>query len=152
MLEDVNLADVVNGVAVRLSVELARSGSTLSLKLDEHAVGAWDRLRVEQVVTNLLTNAIKFGERAPIEVEVIALEEAVKLVVRDHGIGIPRESQARIFEAFERAVPHRKYGGLGLGLHIVRTIVEGLGGTVRLESVPSEGTTFVVELPRKRAA
>jgi signal transduction histidine kinase len=152
VLEEVNLADVVTSVAARLSVELARSGSTLSLVRDDRAAGAWDRLRLEQVVTNLITNAIKFGERGPIDVEVSATEDVARLVVRDHGIGIPRESQARIFEAFERAVPHRKYGGLGLGLYIVRTIVEGLGGTVRLASEPGQGTTFEVELPRKRAS
>ncbi|MGZ3448222.1 MAG: ATP-binding protein [Polyangiales bacterium] len=151
VLEDVNLAEIVSSVAARHAVELARSGSTLSLVLDDRATGAWDRLRLEQVVTNLITNAIKFGERGPIEVEVAVHDTTARLLVRDHGIGIPKEAQARIFDAFERAVPHRRYGGLGLGLYIVRTIVEGLGGTVRLESEPGEGTTFEVELPRKRS-
>jgi signal transduction histidine kinase len=68
--------------------------------------------------------------------------------VTDHGIGITPEVQERIFEPFERAVSARHYGGLGLGLHIVKTVVEGMGGHVTVRSEPQEGSTFAIELPR----
>jgi len=73
------------------------------------------------------------------------------IVVRDHGIGIPPEARGRVFAAFERAVSSRHYGGLGLGLYIVRAVVEGLGGTVRFDSDRAAGTTFYVELPLSRS-
>ena len=72
--------------------------------------------------------------------------------MRDQGIGIPREMQERVFQPFERAVSARHYGGLGLGLHIVRTIVSGLGGSVTLASAPGSGSTFTVELPQRRVS
>ena len=71
----------------------------------------------------------------------------MRIAVRDHGIGIAPEALERIFERFERAVSSRNYGGLGLGLYIVRRIVEAHGGTIRVESAPGEGSTFLVELP-----
>jgi signal transduction histidine kinase len=99
-------------------------------------------------VTNLLSNAMKFGAGKPIE---ITVEEAPagtgRLVVTDHGIGIPSDRLQSIFERFERACSARAYGGLGLGLYIVRNIVEALGGTVRADSVLGSGATFTVELP-----
>jgi signal transduction histidine kinase len=72
--------------------------------------------------------------------------------VRDRGIGISAADQRRIFQRFERAVSRRNYGGFGLGLWIVRQIVEALGGTVRVESMPGEGSTFEVELSRRPPA
>jgi signal transduction histidine kinase len=109
-------------------------------------VGHWDRSRLDQVVTNLLVNAIKFGEGRPIRVEMTQSGGRARLVVRDHGRGIPPERIDRIFDAYERAVPTAHYGGLGLGLFIVRSLVEQHGGSVRAESA-GDGTAFVVELP-----
>jgi signal transduction histidine kinase len=103
-------------------------------------------------VTNLLSNAIKYGRGKPVDVTVEARERLATLTVRDHGIGISPADQRRIFQRFERAVSKRNYGGFGLGLWIVRQIVESLGGTVRVESVPGEGSTFQVELARVATA
>jgi signal transduction histidine kinase len=110
-------------------------------------IGRWDRLRIDQIVTNLLSNAIKYGQGKPIEVSVKSLGTTARLIVHDSGIGIDPEWQARLFQRFERAVSVRNYGGFGLGLWIVRQIVEAHGGTICLESRLGEGSTFVVDLP-----
>jgi signal transduction histidine kinase len=102
---------------------------------------------LEQVVENLLTNAIKYGAGKPIHVRLEASPGRVTLTVQDQGIGIASEHQARIFERFERAVSERNYGGLGLGLYITRTIVEALGGTIRVQSQPDQGACFTAEFP-----
>jgi signal transduction histidine kinase/PAS domain-containing protein len=149
-LTDVDLGEVVRDVVARLASDLDRSGSSITIACDKPCIGRWDRSRLDQVVTNLLANAIKFGMGRPIEVRVSESGGAAKLVVRDHGIGIPADRLAGIFNPFERAVSARHYGGLGLGLYVVHQIVSGLGGTVRVESRPDEGSTFTVELPQAR--
>ncbi len=114
---------------------------------DGPLVGHWDRIRLEQVITNLLSNAFKYGAHRPVEVRVSREGGFARLCVRDHGIGIAPEDQARIFQRFERAVSERHYGGFGLGLWIVRQIVESLHGDIRVESQPGQGATFIVRLP-----
>lgn len=146
-LGPVDLVQVVREMADQLAPQRQRSGSELSIASDARVVGTWDRSRLEQVATNLLSNAIKFGIGRPIRVEVRAQGGRAILRVTDQGMGIPEPVQARIFEPFERAVRERTFGGLGLGLYIVRTIVEALGGTVRVQSVAGAGATFTVELP-----
>jgi signal transduction histidine kinase len=110
-------------------------------------VGSWDRLRVETVVTNLVSNALKFGGGKPVEVSLRRAGEVARLSVTDRGIGIAPEEQGRIFEKFECAVPRRHYGGFGLGLWIVRQLVVAHGGTVRVDSQEGHGSTFTVDLP-----
>ncbi|HEY6147382.1 MAG TPA: HAMP domain-containing sensor histidine kinase, partial [Thermoanaerobaculia bacterium] len=147
-LEDVDFASVVKDVTARLEEPLARAGCPLTVTGLEPQRGKWDRLRLDQIVTNLLSNAMKYGAGQPIEVAMSATPQAVRLQVRDHGIGIEPEHQRRIFDRFERAVSGRHYGGLGLGLWIVRQIVDAFGGSIRVRSAAGEGSTFVVELPR----
>jgi signal transduction histidine kinase len=107
-----------------------------------------DRSRLDQVLTNLLSNAIKFGAGTAVEVTASAERDTARLQVTDHGIGISPVEQARIFDRFARAVAVDNYGGLGLGLYICRTIVEGHGGTIQVESEPGRGASFTVDLPR----
>lgn len=149
-LEPVDLAEVARETASRLGQELRASGSALSIHSEGPVVGVWDRFRLEQVVGNLLSNAIKFGLGKPIEVTVSAGDRSARMTVEDHGIGILPELQARVFQAFERAVPSHQYGGLGIGLYIVQAVVEALGGSVSLESQPGAGSKFIVELPRTK--
>jgi signal transduction histidine kinase len=147
-LESVDLVEVVKDMLEELEEELARAGCTLSVSVPDGAVlGQWNRLRLEEVVANLLSNAVKFGSGKPIHVSVEKVDGTVRLRVQDHGIGIPPDRLSKIFERFERAVPSRQYGGLGLGLYIVQAIVGAMGGKVRAESVIGAGATFVVELP-----
>jgi len=148
--EEVNLGEVVRDAANGFGSDLTRSGSSLSITTAGRPVGQWDRFRLEQVVVNLLSNAIKFGEGKPIEVNVHEHEGITTLKVKDQGIGIPPEMIERIFQPFGRGVSVRNYGGLGLGLFIAKTIVEGLGGVVRVESQPKVGSTFTIELSAKR--
>jgi PAS domain S-box-containing protein len=151
-LEPVDLGEITRDVTARFGAELARAGSSLTTTVEGPVVGSWDRSRLDQIVTNLLSNAIKFGRGEPIAIEVSGREGKARLVVRDRGIGIRAGMLERIFQPFERAVSARHYGGLGLGLYIVRTIVEGLGGTVRATSAPGQGATFQVELPQEGQA
>jgi signal transduction histidine kinase len=147
-LEPTDLVRLVTDVAAALEPERVGSGSTLTLRGEGTLMGLWDRNRVGQVVTNLLSNAIKYGAGRPIEVTIRSEGERALLSVADQGIGIAPETRQRIFGRFERAVPSREYGGLGLGLYIVHRIVEAHGGFVEVTGEPGHGSTFLVGLPR----
>jgi signal transduction histidine kinase len=148
MLGEVDLARTVADVAAGLEAELARSGSTLQVHGERSLSGRWDQNRLEQIATNLLANAIKYGEGRPIDVTVSSDGDSATLLVSDHGIGIAPDMQRRIFERFERAVTGVQYGGLGLGLYVVQQLVHAHGGAVHLESTLGAGATFTVVLPR----
>ena len=145
--EPVNLVGVVREVAAQFRDEAEKQGSELHLRAEGDAVGNFDRVRVEQVVVNLVTNAIKYGSGKPIDLELVVRKDRARILVRDRGIGIEPRMQARIFERFERAVSSRHYGGFGLGLWIARQIVEASGGVITVDSTPGEGSVFAIELP-----
>ncbi|WP_437816477.1 sensor histidine kinase [Sorangium sp. So ce1078] len=146
-LEDVDLSSLASEAAEGFFQEPSSVESRLSLCANEAVVGRWDRFRMEQVVVNLLANAVKYGKGKPITVSVQRRGALAELRVEDHGIGIPREVQDRIFDRFERVVSIRSFGGLGLGLYITRQIIEAHRGTIRVSSAPGQGATFTVELP-----
>jgi signal transduction histidine kinase len=150
--EDVDLAAVVRDVVARLAEPLGRARSSLDCQAAAPVVGRWDRVRLAQIATNLLSNAIKFGEGKPLEVVVQGDETTARLSVRDHGIGIAAEDQERVFTRFERVQGSGRSQGFGVGLWMVRQIVEALGGTICVESALGAGSTFTVELPRSPAS
>jgi PAS domain S-box-containing protein len=143
----VDLCDVAREVVGQVDAEARRAGCVIALRADAPVVGLWDGPRLEQVVTNLVDNAVRYGAGKPIDVRVERLGASARLTVADHGVGIELDRQERIFDRFERAASAGHYGGLGLGLYIVRRILEALGGTIRVESRPGAGSTFVVDLP-----
>ncbi|KFE68493.1 sensor histidine kinase [Hyalangium minutum] len=146
----VELTGMVREVVERHAEQAHEAGCEVTFEADEAIEGWWDRLRLERVVTNLLSNALKFGRGKPVEVRLEQVDGHVRLTVRDHGPGIPLEAQRRIFERFEREKSTSRQAGFGLGLYIVRQLVEAHGGTIRVESTPGEGAAFTVELPKSR--
>jgi signal transduction histidine kinase len=147
-MEEGDLVDIAREVVERYADEAQAVGSRVELTACQPVTGRWDQARLDQVVTNLLSNAVKYGGGQPIEVKVVVDGPLARLTVIDHGIGIPAERLATIFDRFERAVSARHFSGLGLGLYITRQIVEAHAGRIWVESQPDAGSTFTVELPR----
>jgi two-component system, chemotaxis family, CheB/CheR fusion protein len=146
-LEALDLAETTREVVERFRAPARRAGCEIVMDA-ARVQGRWDRLRVEQVVTHLLSNAIKYGSGKPVGVLVEELGEGARLEVRDCGVGISPEISARIFERFARSGSVTHYGGLGLGLYLARQVVEAHGGTIAFYSRPGDGCTFVVDLPK----
>ncbi len=148
-LEELDLAEIVRESVARFAPQASKAGCPLLVQLDQPCPGRWDRLRVEQVLGNLLVNAVKFGPGKPIHV-VLACEPTVAtLSVRDEGVGIAKDDQGRIFERFEQGRTPRPFGGLGLGLWIARQIVLAMEGTIAVRSEQGQGSEFTIVLPRR---
>lgn len=145
--EDTDLAALAEEVVARHADEAARTGSAVRVVAPESLVGLWDRHRLDQVLSILLSNALQYGRGRPIDVRIESDGECARVSFRDQGIGIPRADQQRIFERFERAVEDRDYPGFGLGLWSARLILRRMGGEIRVESAPGAGSTFTFELP-----
>jgi len=143
---DMDLALLVDEAAARFrDLAVARTGQPIEVRGERRLTGLWDRDRLDQVVTNLLSNALKYGGGRPVWVEVERAEVA-RIRVHDDGIGIAPADQQRIFERFERPATTR-FGGVGLGLWIARELVTAHGGRILVQSALNEGSTFTVELP-----
>jgi signal transduction histidine kinase len=148
-LSPVDLCDVIRDVCSLMESQTADTGSTLNVELNGPVVGRWDRGRLDQVVSNLLANAVKYGQGRPVMIRAGSDPQrgVAWMAVSDQGVGIEPHLRESIFEPFKRGTLIGQRDGLGLGLFIVRGIVEQLGGAVRVDSLPGSGATFVVELP-----
>jgi signal transduction histidine kinase len=144
--EPVDLKRLVEEVVKRLAPEIERAGCEVHVNAASVS-GNWDPLRLDQVVTNLVSNAVRYGEGKPIDLTVKSQADSAIISVHDQGIGIAPEDQSRIFERFERAALPRHYHGMGLGLWIVREIVTAMGGEIVLESEAGKGATFTISMP-----
>lgn len=147
--EATDLAQLARDVGERMRPEIERARSTLSLHGQGPVIGTWDRARLTQMIEHLLSNAVKYGAGKPIDMGVLVDPDRARFYVLDRGIGIRHEDRARIFGRFERLLSIRNYGGFGLGLWLVRQIVEAHGGTIDVWSEPGQGSRFTVELPRE---
>ncbi|MEW6055095.1 MAG: PAS domain S-box protein [Bdellovibrionota bacterium] len=145
--EYIDLVEVVQEVVERFSEPLRFAGCQCRVLFDGAVQGRWDRARIEQVVANLISNAIKYGAGTPIEVQVSLDETNARISVKDHGLGIANEDLERIFKRYERALSTGRISGLGLGLYISKQIVELHGGTIAVESELGKGSVFTVSLP-----
>jgi signal transduction histidine kinase len=142
-----NLTQMVANVVERFEPQAAAIDTRISFTGDKPVVGIWDEFRIEQVVVNLLSNALRYGGKSPIQVRVGRSANAARIEVQDHGIGISAENQARIFQQFERVSAKHVVAGLGLGLFISEQIVSAHGGTISVHSAVGEGAMFRVTLP-----
>lgn len=150
--EPFDFVEAARDVVERLRETAATAGCDVRLAAEAAVPGCWDRLRIEQVLMNLVSNAIKYARGKPVDVRVARHGNDVVLQVEDGGPGIPVEDLPRIFERFERAASTHHYGGLGLGLYVARQIAEAHGGTATAENVPGGGASFTVRLPLECAA
>ncbi len=148
--ENFDVVEVLQETCSRFEQEALNRGSLIQVVCPESLNVNLDRVRFEQILSNLLTNAIKFGDGKPILVSIEASNARLRLKVKDQGIGINREDTLRIFDRFEQvAEQSHSSGGLGLGLYITKQIVDAQGGSVFVESELSTGSNFIVELPLK---
>lgn len=148
-LEKVDLSAVTKDVTARFSEKLLQNGQKITVKSEKNISIYADKLRLEQVLTNLISNAIKYGNTKPINVEVSQRNGSGTISIEDHGIGIAPDKKKMIFARFKRAVTSPRYEGLGVGLYIAQQIVLAHDGSIAVESRPGKGTTFVVKLPVK---
>jgi PAS domain S-box-containing protein len=148
--EEMDLSKSVFDILERFQTEIRQAKCSVEFQTLTDGRGKWDRTRIEQVVTNLLSNAFKYGSGKAVEIQLTGDDERVTLSIRDHGMGVAPEDMKKIFGRFERARRTRKLSGTGLGLYIVKQIVEAHKGTIRVESELGKGSQFVVTLPRNR--
>lgn len=145
--QQADLGTIVSECVAQLQTEANRTGSEIVLERIESAMGEMDSTRISQVVTNLIINALKYGEKKPIRVKVFKENNNAVIVVQDEGMGIPADKQEKIFERFERASDDPAVSGLGLGLYISKQIIESHNGRVFIESAPGKGSSFIVKFP-----
>ncbi len=145
--EPLDLCALAGEVVTRMREQARNAGCELALQPCEPVQGEWDPLRLDQVLTNLLSNALKYGAGKPVVVQVVRGGLGVQLSVEDEGVGIPLEDQPRLFARFERAHTAKGFSGIGLGLYVTREIVQAHGGQIHVQSAPGEGSRFTVDLP-----
>jgi len=144
---EVDFSALVRQAATSMMPAADRAGSRVRLKLQEGVVAHCDETAVEQILENLLSNAIRYGCGQPIEVVFSSDGEKARLSVRDQGIGISDQDQAQIFERFRQLKRHSTSGGFGVGLWVTRQLVRAMRGEIVVSSTPGAGSTFTVTLP-----
>lgn len=142
-----DLRELVEKVVGSYAEQLRHTNTSVIVEANDKIEGFWDCFRIEQVIINLLTNSMKYGEGKPITISLGTEPGHASFTVRDQGIGIAESDQLRIFNRFERAASPMHYGGLGLGLYIASQIVELHGGTIRVQSEVGKGASFTVRIP-----
>jgi signal transduction histidine kinase len=147
-LESADLGVLVRETLERMAGHATGAECPIRIEAPPTLTGVWDARRLEQVLTNLVSNAVKYAPRKPIEIRLTAPGDTVSLEVRDFGPGVAEPLRETIFERFDRGGASRNAGGLGLGLFISRQLVQAHHGTISVDGPPGEGARFVVVLPR----
>lgn len=142
-----DLTELVSNLLESFSAQITAAEVSVTFSAEEPVIGVWDEFRIEQVIANLLTNALRYGARKPVDVRVYSVGAEARVEVRDQGIGISPENQRRIFQQFERVAANHAVHGLGLGLFISDQIVAAHGGQIVVESEEGKGSLFRVCLP-----
>lgn len=142
-----DLVQLVHNLLQNFAPQVEAAQASVSLIADQPVMGDWDEFRIEQVICNLLTNALRYGAKSAIDVRVYNHHGQARVEVQDRGIGIGEENQQRIFQQFERVSTRAVVAGLGLGLFISQQIVAAHGGSITVESRIGEGALFRVCLP-----
>jgi signal transduction histidine kinase len=148
----VNVSELVRDVVDRFREQLTRVGSSVTTEIGDDIVGSLDQMRIEQIIDNLLVNVVKYAPGQPVRVSLGRAGGVATLMVDDRGPGIAEEKQKTIFERFERGDAGNSAGGLGLGLFIVKELVDGHGGSIQVQSRVGEGARFIVELPLQKTS
>ncbi len=145
--ERYDLSDAIETLVEGLRLTAAKAGCALTFESSGACVGVWDRVRLEQVASNLIENAIKYAAGKPIHVTLSKRDGEVALTVSDQGPGLTDAALSKLFDRFGRAAPTRHYGGLGIGLYISHEIIAAHGGTIAAENRGSGGARFTVRMP-----
>lgn len=143
-----DLCELVRACVRKYEQLAVRAGSTLECAFAGVVDGTWDHLATEQVLDNLVSNAIRYGDGKPVRIEVASDPVGVELRVIDHGIGVAPADRERIFQRFERGLSAPRSGGFGIGLWLSSKLVQAQGGRLELQSELGVGSTFIVWLPR----
>jgi signal transduction histidine kinase len=149
---ETELAALLGRIVSDLSQRTEAAGATIELDAATPVTGVWDEFRVEQVIINLLTNALRYGGSKPVKITLSVADGQAHVEVRDQGVGIAPEDQMRIFNPFERAGTKDVREGLGLGLYIARQLAESHGGSLDVQSTPDQGAAFRLVLPLQTPA
>ncbi|MBI2040399.1 HAMP domain-containing histidine kinase [Candidatus Microgenomates bacterium] len=150
-LEDTDFVSLTKQVNSSFSEVLKRGKYKIKLSAPFPVIGKWDKLRLEQAVVNLFSNAIKYGEGKPIEIQIFKKGNNGRFIIKDHGIGMTSGEQKVIFDLFERVQGSEEHkNGLGVGLFITSQIVKMHGGKIKVSSSPAKGTSFIIELPLRK--
>lgn len=142
-----DLAVLARRVVEAINEQAQAAGVAITVAAPETLPATGDEFRIEQVVTNLLTNALRYGQGKPVAVTAALEGREARVSVRDHGRGIAPEDQQRIFGQFERAGDPAQVPGLGLGLYISLQIAQAHGGRIEVRSAAGEGAEFTLWLP-----
>lgn len=145
--EKIDLLAFVRQTVSLLHEQIEAAKSSVCIRCDGAIFGQWDRIYLAQIVSNLVTNAIKYGAGKPFEITLDRFDSGARIAISDHGIGLAARDHERIFERFAQLGPTDGQHGVGLGLWIVAEAAHRLNGTIRIRSAPGEGSTFIVELP-----
>ena len=150
VFEQVNLEKLIKGVLDDFGARIEKEKIKVTFTAPDDIIGSWDKIRIEQAISNFISNAIKYGNKKPIDVTMKKKKNNAEITVTDQGIGIVSDKQKSIFELFSRGVPAEKYKGLGVGLYITQKIIHAHGGRIEVKSKLNKGSEFKIILPIKK--